>query len=121
MANRDNYHTMQELKDHVKALGGTSYAKDLSGLYTQRTELSIELFNRQVQGRKWKFVSEPGWFAYGWEHPNLGPMGYHAPIEYWNQVDAPETQPFTIDGSTLERLVKFNFGNQHRDKFPSLK
>jgi hypothetical protein len=116
---RDNYHTIQELKDHVKALGGEP-AKTLGELYTQRTELSIALFSRQ-EGRKWKFVSEPGWFAYGWEHPALGPMGYHAPIEYWGKYDAPETEPFSIDGNTLERLVKFNFGNQHRDKFPSLR
>ncbi len=53
----DAYHTIQELKDHVRALGGTEYAKDLNGLYTQRTELNIALFNRQ-DGHKWKFVSE---------------------------------------------------------------
>jgi hypothetical protein len=116
---KDDYHTLQELKDHVKALGGHP-AKTMQDLYAQRTELSIALFNRTISSNKWKFASEPGWFAYGIELPGIGPVGYHAPIKYWNQVQAAESQPIKIDNKTLERLIAYNFGNQHRDKFISL-
>jgi hypothetical protein len=116
---RDDYHTIQELQDHVRALGGNPL-NTLDELYRQRTELSIEFFNRTQSPKKWKFISEPGWFAYGVEL-SVGLVGYHAPIEYWDQMDAPVTEAFEIDDKTLERLVVYNFGNQHRNKFPSLR
>ena len=117
---KDPYHTIEELSDHVLALGGVP-ALTMKELYEQRTRLSIDLFNRQTEGEKWKAISEPGWMAYGWEHPQLGKMGYHCPMSYWDQYDAPEVDFFRTDNKTLDRLVAFNWGNQHRDRFRTLR